>query len=332
MNKLHPFLRIALGTAALGLGLNPLAVAACRIGILAELHVSLVHGLVVANAEVDHKPARMLIDTGSDLTFVWSDGAQRLGLPVKYIGGLKFYGVGGQARVAQTVLEQLQIGAMHANTMHLPVISSGAGRTHDADFVLGDDVLTEYAIEFDLAHGIVRILRPNGCAIDELPYWTTTYSQADLERGGGIVTRVIVNGKAVDASLDSGSSGSVITRRAAERAGVTPWITHPSAAGAIIGVGGRRVKSWEGRFDSFSIGDETIRHVPLQIANLFGADKAVHVGSHIPKSVGSQPDMIIGIDFFMAHHLLLLPRKHKLLFTYLGGSVFRVRVEHPSAR
>lgn len=125
--------------------------------------------------------------------------------------------------------------------------------------------------------------------------------------------------------MDTGSPLSVITREAAEAAGVTPWVTNPQVTNPqhsqmLYGIGPRPVQSWLASFDSFSIGDETIRHMPMRVADLFGADKSVELGSRVPRSVGGLPTMLIGCDFFLTHRLLVLKRERKLLFTYNGAA------------
>lgn len=319
---------IAAGAAAIWLGLSNAALGACKIKVLGEINVDTAHDRVLTRGQIDGKPVRIMIDTGATTSWLWSDSAKRLGLHLSYEGRIKFYGVGGATQPSQTMLKHLQIGTIYGNKMPMIVLESKPNRPADApDLVLGNDTFADFDTEFDLAHDKIRLLKPEGCTIDELPYWTDTYSQADLERGGIlsqlIKTRVLVNGKPVDAELDSGASRTAITRRAAEIAGVAPWVTNPRPAGEVYGIGPQPVPVWVGTFDSFSIGDETIRHVPMGIADLFGADKSVELGSRLPKDVDNLPTMLIGCDFFLQHHLLVLPRERKLLFTYNGGTVFQ---------
>lgn len=328
---------IAAGLAAAWLGLAPPALGACHIHVVGEIKVDTAHNRVITQGQIDGKPARVMIDTGGSTSWLWSDSAERLGLHVTYEGRLRLYGIGGETQPSQTIVKRLQIGTIYGNDMHLIVLKSGANRPSGApDLVLGNDMFARFDTEFDLAHGKIRLLRPEGCEIDELPYWTDTYSQADLESEGMlhplIKTRVLVNGKPVEAELDTGSTASAITRQAAESAGVTPWTKDPHPSGMIYGIGARPVETWVGSFDSFSIGDETINHVPMRIADLFGADKSVRLGSRIPKDVGLFPTMLIGCDFFLAHHVLVLTRQRKLLFTYNGGTVFQIPPSAPASR
>jgi predicted aspartyl protease len=325
---------IATGAAAAWLG-APLAMGACNIHVVGEINVDTAHNRVVTQGEIDGKPARIMIDTGGSTSWLWSDSAERFGLRLTYEGRVKIYGIGGEAQPSQTIVKHLQIGTIYGNNVHLIVLKAGANRPPGApDLVLGNDMFARFDTEFDLAHGKIRLLRPDGCKTEELPYWADTYSQADLESGGVlnalIRTRVLVNGKSAEAELDTGSPASAITRQAAEDAGVTPWTKDPRPSGMIYGIGAKPVEVWVGTFDSFSMGDETIRNVPLRIADLFGADKSVALGSRIATDVGRPPTMLIGCDFFQVHHLLVLPKERKLLFTYNGGTVFQIPPSGPA--
>jgi predicted aspartyl protease len=319
---------IATGAAAMWLGLASSALGACKIKVVGEIKVDTSHNRVVTQGQIDGQPVDIAIDTGGSTTWVWSDASRRLGLHLTYEGRIKFYGVGGETQPSQTILKRLQIGTIYGDNVHLLVLPSPNRPIGAADLVLGNDMFARFDTEFDLAHGKIRLLQPEGCTIDELPYWTDTYSQADLESGSMlnevIKTRILVNGKPVEAELDTGSQFSAITRQAAERAGVTPWVNDAHPSGMIYGVGAHLVETWVGTFDSFSIGDETIRNVPMQIADLFGADKSVRLGSRVPKDAVSLPTMLIGCDFFLVHHVLVLNRQRKLLFTYNGGTVFQI--------
>jgi hypothetical protein len=39
--------------------------------------------------------------------------------------------------------------------------------------VLGDEFFANFSTEFDLEHGVIRLLRPKGCKADQLAYWST---------------------------------------------------------------------------------------------------------------------------------------------------------------
>ena len=315
--------------AVMWAGLAPVAMGACKITIMGELSVDTAHNRILTAGTIDAHPVTVLIDTGSAFSFIWESAARRLNLPIGAMPGVRIYGIGGWANASQTALKRLQIGTFYANDLRLVVLGGGAGQSADAPvFVLGDDLLSHFDTEFDLAHGKVRLLRTAGCKLDETPYWTTTFSEADLE--GSDITRpqiranVLVNGKSVSALFDTGSLTSTITRAAAERAGVTPWRPHTQAPDRISGIGSEQEESWVGTFSVFAVGDETVRNVSLRIADLFRADREVKIGSHVAREVEGLPTMLIGCDFFLRHRMLVLSKQRKLVFTYNGGPIFQV--------
>jgi Aspartyl protease len=136
-------------------------------------------------------------------------------------------------------------------------------------------------------------------------------------------TDVILNGKRIDAILDTGAQGSLITRHAAQSVGVIAGQGSAVAHGAITGVAGVPLEAWSGSFETFSIGDESMRNVKLTIADLFTGDAEVKTGSRIAQPIEGLPSMVVGCDFFLSHRILISAKEHKLLFTYNGGPVFR---------
>jgi hypothetical protein len=75
-------------------------------------------------------------------------------------------------------------------------------------------------------------------------------------------------------------------------------------------------------FDSFRVGDETIRNVRLRFGDFQRHSEVTVTGSHIPQTVMDE-DLLLGEDFIGAHHLLISHSQGKLYFSYNGGPVFR---------
>ena len=134
---------------------------------------------------------------------------------------------------------------------------------------------------------------------------------------------VLVNGQQVNAILDTGAPTSQISRSSAERAGVRPGLNGVASVGTASGIAGRKIESWEGTFGTFALGDEVVRNAKLGISDLFGRDKVQDTGSNLARPVEDLPSMLIGCDFFLSHHILVLFNEHKLLFTYNGGPIFQ---------
>ncbi|HEV2533237.1 hypothetical protein [Phenylobacterium sp.] len=91
--------------------------------------------------------------------------------------------------------------------------------------------------------------------------------------------------------------------------GVTP-------AGLSVGIDRADIKTWLARFASVKIGDEEIKNGLLRI----GETEAKNF------------DVLIGADFFMAHHVYVANSQNRIYFTYNGGPVFNVRTSEPAAK
>jgi len=124
-----------------------------------------------------------------------------------------------------------------------------------------------------------------------------------------------VNGHDIHVLFDTGAWRSILSLDAARRAGITPESPGVVPAGATIGLGSKSVRVWAAPIDKFAIGGETIEHTHLLVGDI-GVDDA---------------DMLLGSDFFLAHHIYVAYSQDKVYFTYNGGPVFDVNALEPAA-
>ena len=314
------FLALCLATA-------PTAFGACKIVRLAELQVSLVRNRPLIEGQVNGHVVKILVDTGSTFSFIREEEAKQLGLKVNAVQNFSVFGVGGEARFGATVIKEIKIGPFADKNLQLAVVGPQQGQHQgEATLVLGDDFFSNFSTEFDFAHGVIRLLRPEGCKADQLAYWSDRYSLAELSSAdpekARIQTDVVLNGKHVDAILDTGAPTSTVSQSVAKKVGVNPSQDGTQSTGSVTGLAGKPIDVWVGTFGAFALGDENIRNVKLQIADLFTADTQTTTGSHIPQRVEGLPEMLLGTDFFRAHRILVLFKERKLVFTYNGGPIF----------
>lgn len=332
---------LAVGAALLGLTCTSAALGACKIVVVGEIPVKTIHNRVLTVGTVNGQspPITVLIDTGSPFSLMRESAARRLGLSVIELGGLNYrgqitqrgaidiYGVGGKASVAgQAAVKQLQIGTFQRPELSFLVLRDSPRIALYPDLLLGSALLLRYSVEFDLAHGMVRLLDTDTCESDQVAYWTNTYSLADMEvwdvQQPRMELKVMVNGTPLTAILDTGQAHSLITRTAAERVGVAPWREGAAPVSKSGGMGSEKEDTWVGTFATFALGDEGIKNVPLLISDLFRADRYTEPGSQMRRPLEGLPGMIVGCDFFLAHRILILSKQHKLVFTYNGGPIF----------
>src|SRR5271166_5509962 len=70
------------------------ASAACAISRVAELQISDAGNRPFVDGLINGQPVKMLIDTGSTLTFISEPEAKRLGLKLESVPGMRIFGVG----------------------------------------------------------------------------------------------------------------------------------------------------------------------------------------------------------------------------------------------
>jgi hypothetical protein len=194
------------------------------------------------------------------------------------------------------------------------------------DFILGEDLLSQTSLEFDLRHNAVRTMELTGCTPAQLPYWTTAYSVADLIASPrdalAIRVDVLLNGRKVRARIDSGSSISVISKSVADSVGIH-YASAPN--GRIVGIGRGSLETWIADVQTFTLGDETIKNTQLRVAEMGKYRTTMRIGSRIPVAVAGEPEILLGLDFLRAHHIIVDNPMRKVVFSYEGGPIFEAR-------
>ena len=334
--RLHSSVRHRTATAGLLavvlLGIDPAF--ACKLGVVATLPVTMRGLRPMTTAQVNGTDTPFMVDSGAFYSIMSGGTAKRLGIKVIPVSGDNFAieGVGGTAMRDLAVIRDFRIAGQP-----IPKIPFLVDRTDHGDDagegggLIGYNLLGIGDTEYDLAKGMIRLLRAEGCAREDLPFWTgpgEVSSELPLElpheaqgeyvfskvaprlEATRIVTTIYINGKPIKAQLDTGAGQSVIGRAAALGVGVD--VTGPDAreTGTVGGIGKRHVRRWSAPVALVKIGDEEIRKASLTvIEQIFDRGDGV--------------DMLLGADFFLTHHIFVARRLNKLYLTYNGGNVFQ---------
>lgn len=284
------------------------AIADCELQSVAELPVTLVGLHPLITVQVDGRNVPMVPDTGAMFNLLSYDVATKLHLPSNSPRSrVTVSGVGGAGGTLSTLaVAVLTLGAVRVADSKF--IVSGAQIGSAAGFI-GDNVLKDFDVDYDLASRVLKLRRVSGCDDVALADWARSqpYSVADIEREGGPPTIFgYVNGVKTRIEFDTGASTSILDTRAAARTGVTPDSAGAVPGGDVYGVGRSSIKTWVVPISSMKIGDEEIRNTHLRIGNL-----------SLPRA-----DMLLGTDFFLSHHVYFSNSQHKVYFTHNDGSAF----------
>jgi clan AA aspartic protease (TIGR02281 family) len=308
------------------LGVTDTAKAACQLQQVADYHITMEGNQPLIDASINGHPVRLLVDIGSAATIISRPAAQALGLTLRRMDGMDFYGVGGGDVVDQANIHELKLGDAVVHDVDLIVTGPGL-KSRRYVGLLGQNFLSRLDVEFDFANGAMRLFKPKDCVGDQVVYWGKAYSVipiAPSTSNGVLETEVILNGRKILAQVDTGASISVVTTGTAERVGVTVHSEGVQAAGPSGGMGAKQVQTAVAVFPTFTIGDETIKNAKLHIADLFGEDQATPINSRVPRKLEGFPQMLLGADFIRAHRIYVARSQGKIYFSYNGGPIFQV--------
>lgn len=191
--------------------------------------------------------------------------------------------------------------------------------------------------DIDLRAGAIRLVHPTGCnSGDALPFNGGAYSQTALLTPGttaieDIVT-VVIDGVPMRAEIDTGASATLMTRQGALKLG-RGWPLPNAEPQGQLATGGQGQILWaKARFKTFTIGEETIQNPRIAVADLYGRTQDAKVrrqnGTYVwlrpfEPIAAKVPDIILGADFFHAHHVLISNGRRRVYFVYNGAPIFQ---------
>lgn len=315
---------IALALLATTLGGK--AWAECKPNLVGDLPITMAGATPLVHGKIGDKDVSFIIDTGANASLLSAEAVTQLNLKSQTLNGVRAVGIGGEFEVRTVRLEDFVLGGFRVKSSNFLVSPTFSARSGTLG-LFGQDFLTQFDLEIDLANGRIRVFDPEGCDKFTMAYWTNAPSVADIipitRARGHLTAMVSVNDTKVRAMFDTGASTSVLSLEAAARAGVTPNSPGVTAVESLRGLGGS-IEAWMAPVASFAVGTESVRNTRLRIGNLQrGVPREMETGSRVRLRDPDQTEMLIGADFFLAHRIYVAYSQRKLYFTYNGGGIFR---------
>ncbi len=287
--------------------------AGCSIKTM-ELPVRMVGGRAVATVGMNGTPVPMVVDTGAFFSLLTEAAAAQLNLRLASMPeDMRIYGLAGKVRTHLTTVKRLQLGKGEIPDVDFVVGINEPGG--DAMGLMGRNILSVADAEYDLGHGMIRLVFPSDeCEHSNMAYWAgadTPVSELDLlheirARTPSIRADILLNGKNVTAMFDTGAT-TMVSLKTAHQVGLKDSDMTPRGQGTGAGAG--RMDTWSAPFDQVDLGGESIRHNRLAIGDF---DMSI--------------EMLVGIDFFLSHHVYVSKQQQKMFFTYNGGPVFQLNL------
>ncbi|HEV7358581.1 MAG TPA: aspartyl protease family protein [Steroidobacteraceae bacterium] len=269
------------------------------------------------DAKINGQDVQLLVDSGASFSMISAAMAKQLNLRLGPAPpGFSIRGVGGKIDISVGTAKVFRIANVDVPNVDFLVGGSEAGGGSSG--VLGQNFLVSWNVEYDLAKGLIRIFKDTDCSKQFLAYWgiqnpervTVTNIDKTTLRSPHAIGHAFVNGEKIRVLFDSGAFKSVLSIKAAQRAGLKLDSPEVIDGGETSGIGRNLVKSYIAPFASFRFADgEEIKNARLRVADI-DLDLA---------------DMLVGADFFLSHRIFIANSQEKVYFTYNGGPVFDLR-------
>jgi len=256
---------------------------------------SLADGRIKIPVTLEGHPLSFLVDTGGVSTTIKWELARDLGLPVKQ-SLRKLTGAGGSVLNFAITGENFSIGDLRVRNRPIYVETRPLA---DADGTLAPDILRNYDVDIDFAQGSLSLVSPDGCAGANQA--GSAVIAMDVAQNGHVRFPVKIDGKTIMATLDTGSTISLINMQAAASLGI-----YPASAQLSLMHDSGQYRLYAYPFQALEIGGVSVKNPRIAIAS----------DSFFP---GLGGDLVLGMDALRQMHLTIAYGEQRLYITAQGN-------------
>jgi len=277
-----------------------------------EIPVKLVEHRPVATIQLNGVEVPMLVDSGAFYSMMSAATAAQLNLKLrKPPPGFTIQGHTGAVEALRVATVD-EVGLQLATLKKVDFFVGGNELNAGILGILGRNFLSAADTEYDLAHGVLRLVFPKGdCEKANLAYWAgdAPVIEAPIETSGrrndtAVRVPTKINGERVIALMDTGAPGTSLSLKAARRAGIREEDMKPY--GRTSGAGSGYAQQWIADIGRFELGGEKIVNNRLPISDVDSYDHG----------------MLLGLDYFLSHRVYVSRLQGKVYATWNGGPIF----------
>jgi predicted aspartyl protease len=246
-------------------------------------------GLPLVAAQINGKPATLILDTGAESAVLTAAAARRLGVTTKYDFQRSVSGIGQAVQTGDARLDSFILGGA---TLSYPRALVGAfslnlGGT-EADGLLGASLLGDFDLDLDLPHRRLTLYDRLDCPTLRPP-WSGRYATLQTTRSlsDHPFFPVSVNGHTLTATLDTGAQRTMISARAAAEAGIGADSQLAGPELRTRGAAGETLPATLHLLRDFRVGGMPLR-TPVLVS---------------PAALPRDIDALLGLDFLVSHRV-----------------------------
>ena len=265
----------------------------CGTSRIGETTVATLRNAPIVTLLANGSPVTLLLDTGAETTILTPAAAQRIGAqPPRVEFPRQMHGITGSVGTSEVELRSLTAGnvsipwrRVRVASVNMPSVFSGP-----LDGLLGADSLSTFDIDLDLPHHRMVFYAKQSCPA-AAPAWTEPYARIAARRSfsGHLVFPARLNGREVDAFVDTGAQLTVLSTRVALALGVTETALARDRPTVTSGATAGQLSSHAHQFSSLEIGGEILRNPEIVVVDVKLGDA----------------DLVLGIDFLISRRIWL---------------------------
>jgi predicted aspartyl protease len=232
----------------------------CKLHRLASFPITRQGMIFTVPVMINGVEKKFMVDTGGYASSVNEDVAKAMGIRLKKIIGVEHIDAAGKIAEHWVTVDSFRLGSFEGKNFALVAAGGSGGDSFDG--ILAPDLLRNFDIEFDFANQTMNLFKPHPCA-HRAVYWTSAYLSLPLRITDSGHVRITVNldGKDVDAIMDTGASISMMAQGDAARIfDIKPEDGSAVNADTLVGGNGGTLVSRTHDFKTLSLGEIALNH------------------------------------------------------------------------
>jgi predicted aspartyl protease len=269
------------------------------------------------------KPKLLLVDTGGALTEITPQVADELALPRQHTA-YQLFDVSGKMS-NQFVHASLQLGRLSSDDMVFMVAPEGQtfGEDRTIAGLLAPDILQHYDVDIDFGAGKFNLLSQDHCE-GKVVYWKADALAVVPIRvmdSGHIMLPVQLDGKEVQAMLDTGAYNTTLTQPIAENEfGLKPGSPDTPQTGTLVDRPSASTYHHVFKtlgFEGIAVANADVDIIPDFIKQVAQESATPETGSHIVgvKANETQQSMLLGMNVLRHFHIYIAYKENRMYIT-----------------